>query len=413
VHAVVSIGLLIVAVAGLLTPRLRQVQWLVPVVLAGVAVAGGIASAAVAWDAVRPLLAPLAFVLLAVPMAVMLDRYGLFEELAQVVAGGRRYLGGLWVLAALVTALLNLDAAVVLLSPLYVRIAERREASRLALALQPALLSGLASSALPISNLTNLIAVGRLHLSTWGFVEHLGLPTAVASGVGWLAYRASLGRIVAAEAAIVERAPELGREAPREPARPRSRTILVGGVFVIVVVAGFLVLPSFGGAPWEVAGAGDLVLAVLTRSVPWRVAPLDSAGTVLGLGVLASAAARHLPVAHLLHGSTPLDTLGVSALSAGVANAVNNLPAVLVALPGLGHGPSWGAWAVLLGTNVGPLLVPSGSLAVLLWLATVRRLGLEVHDRDYLRLGWRIGLPSFAAGLGALVLVRLALGASH
>ena len=175
-HAVVSIGLLIAAVAGLLTPRLRAVQWLTPVVLAGVALASGIASTAVAEDAVRPLLAPLAFVLLAVPMAVMLDRYGLFEELAQVVAGGRRYLGGLWVLAALVTALLNLDAAVVLLSPLYVRIAERREASRLALALQPALLSALASSALPISNLTNLIAVGRLHLSTWGFVEHLGLP---------------------------------------------------------------------------------------------------------------------------------------------------------------------------------------------------------------------------------------------
>ena len=103
----------------------------------------------------------------------------------------------------------------------------------------------------------------------------------------------------------------------------------------------------------------------------------------------------------------------MTALSAGVANAVNNLPAVLVALPGLGHGPSWGAWAVLLGTNVGPLLVPSGSLAVLLWLATVRRLGLEVHDRDYLRLGWRIGLPSLAAGAGALVLVRLLLGASH
>jgi len=231
--------------------------------------------------------------------------------------------------------------------------------------------------------------------------------------VGWLAYRASLGRIVAAEAAIVERAPEPGEEAPRERVRPRSRTFVVGGVFVAAVVAGFLVLPSVGGAPWEVAGVGDLVLVALTRSVPFRVAPFDVVGTVVGLGVLASAAARHLPVAHLVNASTPLDTLRVTALSAGVANAVNNLPAVLVALPGLGHGPSWGAWAVLLGTNVGPLLVPSGSLAVLLWLATVRRLGLEVHDRDYLRLGWRIGLPSLAAGAGALVLVRLLLGASH
>ncbi|HVC25887.1 MAG TPA: hypothetical protein VND23_09030, partial [Acidimicrobiales bacterium] len=118
----VPVVLLAAAVAGLLAPQLRRAGWLPPALLAAIAVASGVVGPSAAGASIRPLLAPLAFIALAVPMAVMLDRYGLFEELATLVAGGRRYLGALWVLAALTTAALNLDVAVVLLSPLYVRI---------------------------------------------------------------------------------------------------------------------------------------------------------------------------------------------------------------------------------------------------------------------------------------------------
>jgi len=123
---VVPVVLLAVAVLGLLAPQLRTMSWLAPTACAAVAVVIGAVPGAAAGDSVRPLLAPLAFIVLAVPMAVMLDRYGLFEELAGLVAGGPRYLGLLWVLAAATTAALNLDVAVVLLSPLYVRVADRR-----------------------------------------------------------------------------------------------------------------------------------------------------------------------------------------------------------------------------------------------------------------------------------------------
>ena len=75
-----------------------------------------------------------------------------------MVGRGRHLALGLWVLGALVTTILNLDASVVLLTPLYVRIARRCGLDPLALAFQPVLLSCLASSALPVSNLTNLIA---------------------------------------------------------------------------------------------------------------------------------------------------------------------------------------------------------------------------------------------------------------
>ncbi|HVC25189.1 MAG TPA: SLC13 family permease [Acidimicrobiales bacterium] len=404
--------LLAVAVAGMLAPQLRRASWLPPALLAGVAVASGVVSPGAAGSSVRPLVAPLAFVALAVPMAVMLDRYGLFAELAELVASGRRYVGALWVLAAVTTATLNLDVAVVLLSPLYVRIAQRRGTSAFALALQPALLSSLASSALPVSNLTNLIAAAHSHVPASAFVEHLGLATLVATVVGWLCYRRGLSRIEALDPGGPGRAD--GRTGAPGRRRPdRARVLALGGALVVAVVAGFVVAPSVGAEPYEVVAVADVLLVLETRSLPLAVLPWRIIATVLGLGVLASAAAGHLPLAGLLSGSSLADIARTTAVSAVGANVVNNLPALLVALPFTGHHASWALWAVLLGTNVGPLVLPGGSLAVLLWISTVRRLGVPVRDRDFVRVGWWIGLPALAASTGALLVVRLVLGAAH
>ena len=101
--------------------------------------------------------------------------------------------------------------------------------------------------------------------------------------------------------------------------------------------------------------------------------------------------------------------MGLSALG---SNAVNNLPGLLVALPSLGHRPSWQAWAVLLGANVGPLALPSGTLAALLWLETVRRLGVPVREHHYLRLAWRVAAPALAGSTAVLLLLRVLLGHS-
>lgn len=393
---VATVVLLAAALAGLVA--FHRVGYAVPALLAGVALGAGLLSPTQAGHAITPLAAPLAFVLLAVPLAVLLDRLGLFAELARRISATGHVLGACWVLAAVVTALLNLDAAVVMLTPLYFRLAGERSLAAIVLCIQPLLLSCLASSALPISNLTNLVAEHSAGLSTLGFVEHLGLPTLAASAIGWLAYLRLLrsGRLGATGAPGDDDPPALASP------RPRRRTLLIAGAVVCACVGGFLVAPSFGAEPWEVAAGGDVVLVALARTVPWRTIPWQSIATVLGLGVLAAALAAHLPVDSLLGGNTVpgvARTAGVLALG---GNAANNLPALLIALPRLGPG-SWRAWAALLGDNIGPLALPTGTLASLLWLETLRRLGVGFSDRDYLRVAWRVALPALVAGLGALL----------
>lgn len=157
------------------------------VVLAGVIVglASGIVEVGVAGEAVRGLAAPLAFLIAAVPMAVVLARIGFFDAVAARIAVGHRLRPTLWVFAALVTTVFNLDASIVLLTPLYLRIARLHGLDPLATAFQPVLLAALASSALPVSNLTNLIVAEHLDVSVVDFIVRLGPASAIACLVGW------------------------------------------------------------------------------------------------------------------------------------------------------------------------------------------------------------------------------------
>src|SRR3954447_4230797 len=202
-------------------------------------------------------LAPaLAFLLAAVPLATLLDRLGFFRAAAARLTGPRgTSVLGLWALAATTTVVLNLDTTIVLLTPLYVRIARRADVDPLPLALVPVLLASLASSMLPVSNLTNLVVAEHVDLTTAALVTNLGLPTLAAVVVGWWGYARRHPTRVAAPAA-------------REPVD--GRALRVGGTVVVAVLVGFVLGPTVGIAPWMTALAADLVLIVLTRHIPWR-----------------------------------------------------------------------------------------------------------------------------------------------
>ncbi|HET9692189.1 MAG TPA: SLC13 family permease [Acidimicrobiales bacterium] len=396
---VLDVVALLVGVAGAVARPFRLPPWAIAAACVAVVLAVGGATAHAAGTALEPLRDPIAFLLAAVPLAVLLDRLGWFAAVAGLLARRGAGGGGLWVLAALVTTVLNLDASVVLLTPLYVSIAKGRAEPPMVLAVQPVLLACLASSALPVSNLTNLIATSATGASTGEFLAALGLPSLAATVVGWVAYR----RWAAAQApgspapvAGTPRPPALADASPDAPADRRA--IVAGSLVVLGVLVGFTLGHDVGLQPWEVALAADLVLVALVRQLPWRVVPVSTALVAATLGVLASAASAHLPVARLISGATTLDQLRATGAAALAANVANNLPALLVALPALGAHTSPSLWSVLVGVNMGPVLLATGSLASLLWLDSLGRLGVPARPRDFTAVGVRVGLPALVAG---------------
>lgn len=387
--AVTALFLLLAAAVFTLAPPAGLPRWVPPVAAAAVAVGIGLIDPAAAGLAMVPLIEPIAFLLAAVPMALMLDRVGFFEAAAAAFSGGHRLRRSLWALAAAVTTVFNLDASVVLLTPLYVRIAQRHGLDPLRTALQPVLLASLASSALPVSNLTNLIVASRFDLTTFDFLTNLALPSLAAVVVGWMVFwRTTLAGV-----------------SPVYSHDPIDRQALRTGIPVVVfLLAGFTLGELWGAHAWMVVVAADVYLAFRLRTLDHIQLPWDAALLVSGLAVVAAAATPFLPLESLFAGVGPVQAVGTVAVTAAGANLINNLPALLVGLEAMPPDPDPALWALLIGVNFGPVLVLSGSLAGLLWLSTVRRLGLHITALQYSRVGVTVGLPAMAAAIAVWLL---------
>ncbi len=317
--------------------------------------------------------------------------------------------------AAGTTAVLSLDATVVLLTPVVLA-----TAARLRLPARPhsyacAHLSNSASGLLPVSNLTNLLVFSASGLTFLGFAALMALPWAVVIAVEYVVLRrffaADLDPSVVPEPAV---APEASGppDAADEPPVPRFALVVLGAT-----LAGFGASSGLGVEPVWVAAAGAVVLAVraLARRHSGPVALLRAASPgfclfVLALGVVVAAvSARGLAdgLGALLPSSTSLVALLATAgIAAVLANLVNNLPATLALLAALGPAPQPAlVLTVLLGVNIGPNLTWTGSLATLLW----RRVATERGEAP--QLGRFVALGALTVPLG-LTAATVALWAS-
>jgi arsenical pump membrane protein len=300
---------------------------------------------------------------------------GLFEiiggHVAQYAAGSStRLLAWAVGLAAAVTAVLSLDATVVLLTPVLIAASARRS-----YAYASARLANSGSTLLPVSNLTNLLVFGSTGLTFLGFTWAM-LPV-------WLV-------AVAAEYAILRRwfAAEL-----REPSSAPPEAYAVPLFPVAVVIAVLLTLAS-GATPWIPAAAGAILMsghALARRQTTWAdllaAANLPLSALILAWAfVVAWLGTTRMGewFDHAMPSGHGLGSLLLIALIAMVAaNLVNNLPATLLLLPAAATAGPAPVLALLIGVNVGANLTMIGSVANLLWrhsggraLTTVREFHL-------------------------------------
>ena len=327
-------------------------------------------------------------------LAYLADAEGLFGWLGHqlaVASAGRptRLLGLVFAAAAVTTAVLSLDATVVLLTPVVFG-----TAATLRLRAKPHVyacthLANSASTLLPVSNLTNLLAFAASGLSFAAFGLLMTLPWLVAIAVEYLVFRWFF------RSDLVDPV-EVG------PVQVRGDPVPVFALVVIgLTLVGFGVSGAFGVEPVWVAVVGAAVFAAraLVRREIGPVRLVRAASPlfclfVLALGVVVTGVTEHglgaaitalVPVGD---GPSLLVLLAVAGLAALLANVVNNLPATLVLLGALGPGVHPGlVLAVLLGVNIGPNLTYVGSLATLLWRRALAGGQAAPTLREFVRLG--------------------------
>ncbi len=347
----VHVILAAVAVAALARSPRSTRGALIVVLAAAVDVALG-AAAVPAVAVVAPLVA---FLAAALTLAALVERSGLAERAACLLAAASRgsalLLYGLVCAAcALLTAAISLDGAVVLIVPLLLVLARRFGAPFAPLFLGAVVVANAVSIAVPQGNPTNLVVIDRLGLSPAAFLGHMFAPGVAAAAVcaAWvaLAERRALKARVGAPAG--DRAPLSARE--------RHAAVTLGAAALAAWAA-----PLAGIAPWwPFAATVALGLAVRRLGahviIPWRIAAQVGGLVVVtqALGLRAVAPAG-------------LGLPGLLAVAAGLGAAsalVSNLPVSVWAATLLAAGAP--AYAASIGLAVGSLATPHGSVATLI-----------------------------------------------
>ncbi len=363
--------------------------WRLPEAVAAVPAAGlllafGIITPDQAWSQIGELAPTIAFLAGILMLAHLAQAEGVFAAAGHLMARQShlcptRLLALVFLIASVTSAVLSLDATVVLLTPVVFATASRLGARPKPHVYATTHLANSASLLLPVSNLTNLLAFGATGLTFAAFAGLMTAPWLAAIAVEFVVFRWYFARDLSVVASP--------REDPEPPAIPLFALIVLG-----LTLVGFAASSLVHIAPFWVALAGAAVLAakrLITQPASRRseLGQLASAANpwflvfVLSLAIVVQAVVEHgvgdamrviLPTHNDVGGLLVLALIG-----ALLANVVNNLPAVLVLTPLVAPLGPVAILAVLIGVNIGPNLTYVGSLATLLW----RRIMAD-HDHD-------------------------------
>jgi arsenical pump membrane protein len=342
-------------------------------------------------------------------LAELARQEGLFDWLAARAAthargSATRLFSLVFAVGTIVTVFLSNDATAVVLTPAVaavVRAAKVKEP--LPYLLICAFIANAASFVLPISNPANLVIYGSHMPPLLRWLPIYALPSVLAIGSTYLvlrySQRAHLRYAVAREIEV--------------PALTACGKLAAFGIATTAVV--LLASSAFDiqlGLPTFLAGAATAVLVLararrgplgVMKAISWGVLPL-----VAGLFVLVEALEKTgvtNDLATLLadlarRSATEAAWISGAVLAVG-CNLVNNLPAGLVAgrVVEIANVPDHVRAAVLIGVDLGPNLSVTGSLATILWLTALRREGIRVGARQFLKLGVLVMPPALVLAI--------------
>lgn len=373
--------------------------------------------------AARILAAPIVTLVSLMLMTQVAERAGLFEllgaSLAQCANGsGPRLFVYVFFAGTLIGTVFTNDAAVLILTPIVFSLVERMAGSTWTAenklpfyfgVLYVANLVGALVIANPINLVVaNLLGIGFLEFALWMVLPSLASILVSFAGL-WVCFRHSIPKSF---------------QLPSLPENLNSKRRLQAlcAMIIAATMLGFFMEAITGIPTWCVALMGAVFslmihkafargkLAPLFQSVGWDVIIFMAGMFVVGLGL------RHVGVTHSLgrfiervSGGQIWAMRTAVGLLAGTCSAIiNNHPtADLMAFTiqdlalSVPERKSL-AFAALIGGDLGPKMLPIGSLAALIWFRLLRDRGVNVSYAQYIRIGVPITLAALVVALAVL-----------
>lgn len=293
-----------------------------------------------------------------------------------------------------ITVFFSLDTTAILVTPLVITLARGVGIHPLAAAFAVIWMANLGSLLLPISNLTNLLAVQTDAFSgVADYVTVSWLPSLA------LVVVAVVAPLVVARFLHVTPDGQAGVISGGTPGLDRETKVFTALIGVLLIA---LLMPLDVWIPTTVAAL--IALGLLRHwSLPTPVHHMIPWATLLFAFSLTTGAA-------IIHSLGLLDPV-LSALSnsglftlafAGVvlSNLINNIPAYLALEPAASSPESF--MALLIGVNAGPIVTPWASLATLLWAHQARQQGVQVGWWMFVVGGLVLAPVAVLTGVGVL-----------
>ncbi len=408
--------LLSLAIAGVATAGVIIRPWRIPEYLfacagAALLVGSGLLSWPSAVGAVLKGADVYLFLIGMMVLAALASREGLFDYLAalavrQAKGSARRLFLIVYGVGVVVTVFLSNDATAVVLTPAVYAATRHAKVGPLPYLFSCAFIANAASFVLPISNPANLVIYGRAMppLSVW--LGQFLLPSAVSIAATYAALRWVVRDDLAAEQPDEAEIPHLAHSGKLVAAGIVATSV---ALLVASAIGADLGLPTLASGAAVLAGVTLIKRASplpVLREVSWAVLPLVAGLFVLVEAVFQSGSLQAL-TAWLHDGAqaAPFATAWAAGLGIGFgSNLINNLPAGLIAATAgqAAELPQHVINALLIGVDLGPNLSVTGSLATILWLTALRKEGLHVSARQFLRVGLIVMPPALVLSLGAL-----------
>ncbi len=396
-------------------------------------VAVGLLSPREAWEVLEFLARPVLTIVSLMIITIVASRAGFFRILAWHLAksaGGdtRSLFARLFFAGALTGTLFTNDAAVLIFTPMVCQLLEEiqeptwTDANRMPFYFAVLYVANLVG-ALVISNPINIIVADWFDI---GFVEYalwMVVPAIVSTTVTYFGLVMFFRRSIAP----TYRVPTFIDPRPQE----RGLRVATAAVLMVTLI-GFFSEPWSGIPTAFVAMAGALLLLALhhffgAKQTGGVIAEVgwDAVIFVIGIFIVANglrAVGLTDTIGVLLLGAVEVGALAggfaaglIAALCSAVINnhptagimalAIGDLPVDAVTRRGM-------AFAALIGGDLGPKMLPVGSLAALLWFRILRSRGVEISYWQYVKLGVPVTLVAVVLSLGVLALeYALILGA--
>jgi arsenical pump membrane protein len=384
------LGVMVLLTARLLTPHVMLQAW------------------SIQW---RPLVTLTSIMIL----TGVVQEVGAFERLAMRIEALARTRSAtatfslVFALALVTPSLLNNDAAILILTPLVVALTRRLYPGRPEVTLAFAFAVFLAPGVAPfiVSNPMNMIVAEYAGLKFNSYAAVMVPLSLVGAALTYLVLRLIYRNTLRSAVAVTALPTRVHRHAGERPA-----VALMLGVFVAYPIAAAL-----GIEIWTVAVAGALGSLVICHS--YRIASLRKATSHVSVDILlflwgiflVVQGLRSVGVVDHLHALYAMRTGGAQVATIGVASAVgsaliDNHPMSILNMLALdaSHGPR-PLLAALVGGDIGPRLLPIGSLAGLLWIDLLRRSGVHVGITRFVRVGTLVLLPTLVVSLVMLWLI--------